>query len=164
MTRELRFHAAEHTGTSLHGRHQAARGYSLVEIAVVMTILAIVLALGTIVMQRARANRELDAAAQELLNAIKYARQMAISQEGTQLAFDTTSYRVTSAAGQTLRTGALPRSVILTAAAALNPTTFQPSGSASGGGTIALTSATTGRNASITLSASTGAATMTIQN
>lgn len=140
------------------------RGYSLVEIVVVMAILAIVLAIGTVLMQRARANRELDASAQELLNAIKYARQMAISQEGTRLAFDATSYRVTSAAGQTLRTAALPRGVVLNVPAALNPTTFQPSGAASAGGTIAMTSATTGRNAAITLSASTGAVSMTVQN
>lgn len=139
-------------------------GYSIAEIIIVITILAVLMAIGIMNVSRARANRELDTAAVELTNALKYARQLAMSSNGATVTFTGGgTYAIATSGGQLLRQLAVPGSVAVTVPAQMNPLTFGANGSASNGGTITVTSAATGRTGSITVQQVAGTASVAIQ-
>jgi prepilin-type N-terminal cleavage/methylation domain-containing protein len=141
------------------------KGFSLGELVVVLGILAILLTIGLMYISRAKANRELDGAATEMLNALKYARAMAISASGTTITFTNgnKTYTIQNGAGQTLKQFTVPASVNVNVPSELSPLTFAANGSVAGGGSIGVVSASTGRTATITVQAMTGTASMTVQ-
>ncbi len=131
-----------------------------------LVILAIVASLGLVVMGRQRANRELDAGATEVSSALLFAHQTAKASGGASVTFGASaspvSYTVSDANGNTLRSGTLASTVILSAPDGLNPVVFNANGTASSGGVISLSSSATGRSANVTVAASTGGVSLQI--
>lgn len=154
------------------------RGFTAVEVVVVLAILGFIAAAGIMIMNRAKANKELDASAATLLALVKAARQTARTAEVATLTLtisttDSTTYAITytnQSLGTTLTQtrGTFPRSVAVAAGTGMNPLVFQSNGTValSGGatsGTITMTSRVTGRRSVMTLTARTGATTETTQ-
>lgn len=168
VDRPYRSRRASLSPTTRHRRSAGAPGYSLAEVVVVVSILAVLMAIATVVMSRARANRQLDASANELLAVCKYARQVAQSQSGATVAFafpsgSAPTWSVVNSSSQTLKQGTLQNNVTLTVPSGMNPLAFQPDGSVTSGGTMTLTASLTQRTAQLSVNQTTGSATLTIQ-
>lgn len=141
-------------------------GYTLMEIVVVLGILAVLLSMGLMYTARAKANRELDSAAMEMVNALKYARQMAISSGGTTVTFTPASafYIITqTTGGQVLKRITIPPSTTMTIPNAMNPLLFSANGSTNAGGDITVTSSSTGRAGTVNVQQVAGTASVSIK-
>jgi prepilin-type N-terminal cleavage/methylation domain-containing protein len=149
----------------LESARRGQRGYSAIELTVVLGMLAVVMAIGFIVLGRNRTNRQLDAAANEMVAALKFARSAAISQNGgVSFNFVTSNppgYTVTNSSGQNIRGDNFSPEVTMTVAGATNPVTFAANGVPSGTPTINMT-AGTGRQATISLAGTTANVTLSI--
>jgi len=162
------------------GRFQR-RGYSLIEITVVVAILAVVMLIGSTVMVKEKNNRTLDANAAEVLEVIRFARQLGVSTGGSTVSFITTTapqtwvvYDVTGGPVP-IKKGSLDLTVTSSVPAAIAPLYFSAAGAVvtTAGGTtyvnsgnaisFTLTSTGTGRRATITLTPHTGYVSMTTQ-
>jgi prepilin-type N-terminal cleavage/methylation domain-containing protein len=148
--------------------HRGKRpGYTLLEMMVVLSIAAVALTAGTIVMQRSRINRQLDAAGHDMHSALQYARQIAFTNNGTIFAIGTETtgknfYTVTTVAGNVIVDKTyIPDGITLAIGSAMNPLNFAINGAASNGGTYTLT-ASTGRVATITVQQQLGTSTLSI--
>lgn len=134
------------------------RGFTLVEVSLVIAILATIFAVGMANFRHARGARELEVAADELAGTLFYSRAMARAGSPVTATFSPSSCQVRTAAARVLRTSSMPSSVSLTVPDSLAVLVFAANGSASGSGTLTLTSLQTGAVATVTVAASTGAA------
>ena len=145
-------------------RFRYTQGFTLAELAVVISILTVILAVGFIAMSRARANRELDGSAAELTAALKMARQSAIALGGCTLTFTgspVSTWAVTRPDGATLAKGTFPTSMTASVPTGMLTLTFAANGAASAGGTITLTSST-GRRAQLVVNQDAGTVVLTL--
>lgn len=141
--------------------------FTLVELLLVTSIMAVLLGIASLVTGNIRANRALDNSLSESLAVFREARAIAISQNGAVLSFTSSfsgpvTYRLTNGAGRVIQTANLPPQVTMrTAPTTLFPITFTSNGVASAGGTVTFDNGN-GRSGRIMVTAATGYATMSI--
>ena len=136
------------------------RGFSLLEMIIVIAILGILLAIGIPNFRASQANNELRLAAVQLSSDLKYARQAGVATGGSTVDFTSPpqgyarGYAISNSSGQVLKRSGIPSSATWTLLA--NTITFSANGVASAGGDITLTSLRTGKTATVSLTAATG--------
>lgn len=125
------------------GRH----GFTFMEMAVSLSILAILLAIGVPMFLHDEAMRNLEQAQREVVATFVYARQMAIAQGGTTITIGPGTVTVTSASGTVLRNYVDPDpDITMTTPDGVTTITFAQNGSASCSGTFSLTVDSTTRS------------------
>jgi type IV fimbrial biogenesis protein FimT len=108
---------------TLRNRKTASRGFTMVELMVVVALGAIITTLAAPSFNEQIARRRLEGAATELSIDLQYARTQAVSERNTvQLVTENggTSYRIVNGAGITLKTVNLPSGVTVTNAVTVN--------------------------------------------
>ena len=138
---------------------------------VVVGILAVLMVIGIVNQSRSKSNRLLDGAAQEMTEALRFARQSGMSFGGTTVTFTTTTnpakYTITkTTGGQVLKVFTLPLDVTLTPGSGMSPLTFAANGTSSApspSGTITVRSNNTGRTGTLTVLQTAGTTSVTIQ-
>lgn len=135
---------------------------------VVVSISAMLLGLLSVGMHRSRINRQVDATSRELLAALRYARQIAFTNNGTIFAVTSPSgqqqyYTVTTVQGAIVVDKTLiPSGLSLTCSNLMNPLTFGANGVASAGGTYTVIGST-GRTGTLTVVQQLGAVSVDIR-
>ncbi|MFH0803454.1 MAG: GspH/FimT family pseudopilin [bacterium] len=140
------------------------RGFSLLEMLIVLSILGTLLMIGIPRFRASQANNELRLAAVQLSSDLKYARQLGVATGGSTVDFTfhppgyARGYAISNASGQVLKRIGIPSSATWTLLA--NTITFSANGVASAGGNTTLTSLQTGKTATVSLTAATGMVTV----
>ena len=136
------------------------RGFSLLEMLIVISILGTLLMIGIPRFRASQANNELRLAAVQLCSDLKYARQIGVATGGSTVDFTAPptgyarGYAISNASGQVLKRCGIPSSATWTLLA--NTITFSANGVASAGGNTTLTSLQTGKTSTVSLTAATG--------
>lgn len=145
---------------------RARSGFSLVEIAIVVSLLMVILAIAIPNYRNQALRRDQDAAREELAALLSYARQTAVERGGsvvsvmpspTPMRFD-----VRQGNGNLLKTYQVPANITVTLPASQVTYTYQPNGSVSTGGdfVFGVSGNPTMATSSLTLDATTGATTL----
>lgn len=140
------------------------RGFTLLEMLIVIAILGTLLAIGIPKFRTSQANNELRLAAVQLSSDLKYARQIGVATGGSTVDFTAPpqgyarGYAIKNFSGQVLKRSGIPSSATWTLLA--DTVTFSANGVASAGGNTTLTSLQTGKTATVSLTAATGMVTV----
>ncbi len=140
----------------LHTADSREHGYSMLDVAVVLTLAGILLAGAVAGITLALASQAIDGWARSMTYEIAAARQAAMTQRATFTVTLTGTTYLISGNGKTLRYGALPKDITLTNTCPSNACSFDRHGVPIATGTVTLTSAKTGRSYVITIQANTG--------
>lgn len=150
-----------------------ARGYSILEIALVLPIVGILLAIGGTNIRQALAREEIDGWVRSMTYDIAAGRQAAITRRTTATVGLSSSggptpalapgsiihyavYTIGVTGGGTLRQATLPSDISMTTTCPAGSCSFDRRGIPIASGTITVTSASTGRSYTITIEAGTG--------
>lgn len=134
-----------------------AGGYSLVELAVALAVVAVLLAAGMAGFWLAHAGEQADGWARSMTFDLSTGRQTGIAQRAAvTVTLTESSYRIATSAGATLRGETLPADLSISTTCRSSTCSFDRWGRPTTAGTITLTSASTGRSYVITIEPGTG--------
>ncbi|HET8678622.1 MAG TPA: GspH/FimT family pseudopilin [bacterium] len=152
-----------------------ARGFSLLEVALVLPLIGVLTAAGAMSMRQALAREEIDGWVRSMTYDIAAGRQAAITRRATATVGMATanagggapepppgaitSYRIYTigvSGGGTVRQATLPSDISMTTTCPAGSCSFDRRGIPIAAGTITVTSASTGRSYTITIEAGTG--------
>ena len=150
-----------------------ARGYSILEIALVIPVVGLLMAIGGNNLRQAAAREEIDGIVRSMTYDIAAGRQAALTRRTTVAVTMTgslengapahasptlagTIYTIGVSGGGTLRQQTLPSGVSMTTTCPAGSCSFDRRGMPTSAGTITVTSSTTGRTYTITIESGTG--------
>lgn len=136
------------------------QGYTLIEMMITLTIIVVLLAIGTAYFNTSRANNELRTSSRLFEVDLQYARQVAKTEGSSTVATTTAGYTVQDANAATVKAVTLPASVTLTIPGGMGSFTFAANGVPSAGGSYTLTSTVTNRTVTVTVNQATGIVTL----
>lgn len=121
----------------------AQRGYTMIEMFMVLGIISIVFFMfHYLFTSHSRSSKEVDTATQEVVMTLKYAREVAVTTQGSTVTLYSGSparYTLTNGTGTVVMDKTvLPLTVTLSASTAMSTITFSSNGSTSVGGTFSL--------------------------
>jgi len=133
------------------------RGYSLAELGVAFSLVAILLAAGAASFRLANAGEQADGWARSMTFDVSTGRQAGIAQRtAVTVTLTGSSYRIATSAGTTLLSATLPPDISISTTCPSSACAFDRWGIPTTAGTISLTSASTGRSYVITIEPGTG--------
>ena len=139
------------------------RGFTVMEIVVVLGLVALVLGIGIPYFLYNRAMRDIDGGARQFGNLLAFARQTAVTRGGATVAFTTTTpplrSRLTDAAGRVVKTLDFPNKVTVTLPGNQTTYVFAANGTVNQGGTFTFGRQGYGSTMSIVLNPTTGGVT-----
>lgn len=132
-------------------------GYSVVDLAVALSLVAVLVTAGVAGFRLAHAREHLDGWARSFAFDISTGRQIGMAQRtAVTVTVAQSSYHIATSLGATLRSATLPPDISISTTCPSGACAFDQRGLPTAAGTISLTSASTGRTYMITIEPATG--------
>lgn len=142
---------------SMRSNAASVRGFSTLEILLVMPVIVILATAGVVSMRQALAREEVDGWARSMTYDISAGRQAAITRRTTVTVTITgTTFTIGAAGVGTIRQATVPADISMTTTCPAGACSFDRRGLPIASGTITVTSASTGRTFTITIESGTG--------